>query len=593
MAIELSTNLAPKNSQEFWLLASDYIKGGRVEKADIDALNDIPMANRKHGMLGFAQDTEREYIVDVSLNWVDKSGSSGDKISYVVTTVSPHGFVKLDVLGHNGTNYVKVQAIAADEIDAFGVVSAVLDPNNFEITLFGRIDLTGGITYEDNVAQGTTTAGTTFFLSPTTAGRLELNETTQIGQVKKSILQTISSTVGIVNIGTGAEIVADPEEEEDPDLVGYDTIQKDGVATTNFHILNFLGTGWTITADAPNNRTNISFTPTGLGLFSGDVTNSGTGNLVTTIGTNKVTNDKLAQAATLTLKGNNTGATANVQDLTVAQVKTMLGIATGTVNRVPKFNTTSTVGDSAISDSGSAVSISYLAGADTRMVVVTSTGALSSQAIPTGGGGGTITSLNGLATAAQTFAIGTAGTLPAFSSATSTHTLNIPLASVTGVTRGTISKAEYDVFNAKVGVGTNTVNFIPKFTATGVISNSSISDTGSAVIASVVDFSVFASNVNYVISRVTNSSGSGEIDLYAYGTTGSANYWTGLATASTNSIFSNRTLVINSSNNIIFSGSATAEHLRISSTGLITIPTLAGVGTRHLAVNASGQIVVV
>lgn len=48
---------------------------------------------------------------------------------------------------------------------------------------------------------------------------------------------------------------------------------------------------------------------------------------------NAVTNAKLAQSLTLTLKGNNTGGTANVSDLTVSQVNTMLGdiLANGTV----------------------------------------------------------------------------------------------------------------------------------------------------------------------------------------------------------------------------------------------------------------------
>jgi hypothetical protein len=43
------------------------------------------------------------------------------------------------------------------------------------------------------------------------------------------------------------------------------------------------------------------------------------------IAANSVDNTKLAQMATMTLKGNNTGGTANAADLTVAQVKTMLG----------------------------------------------------------------------------------------------------------------------------------------------------------------------------------------------------------------------------------------------------------------------------
>ncbi len=56
---------------------------------------------------------------------------------------------------------------------------------------------------------------------------------------------------------------------------------------------------------------------------TGDVTNAA-GSLALAIASNAVTNAQLAQMPTLTLKGNNTGGTANAADLTVAQVQALL-----------------------------------------------------------------------------------------------------------------------------------------------------------------------------------------------------------------------------------------------------------------------------
>ena len=63
-----------------------------------------------------------------------------------------------------------------------------------------------------------------------------------------------------------------------------------------------------------------------------------------------------------------------------------------------------------------------------------------------------ISSLNGLTATSQTFATpGTTGTAPAWVSAASVHTLNIPFASATGVTAGLFSNADWTTFNNKAG----------------------------------------------------------------------------------------------------------------------------------------------
>ena len=82
--------------------------------------------------------------------------------------------------------------------------------------------------------------------------------------------------------------------------------------------------------------------------------------------------------------------------------------------------------------------------------------------------GSFLTSLNGLTTSVQTFAVGTSGTDFAISSATATHTFNLPTASATN--RGALSTSDWSTFNSKIG-GSGTTNEIAYFSASGTIAS--------------------------------------------------------------------------------------------------------------------------
>lgn len=101
---------------------------------------------------------------------------------------------------------------------------------------------------------------------------------------------------------------------------------------------------------------------------------------------------------------------------------------------------------------------------------------------PIAGDQGTgITSLNALTGSAQTFANGAAGTAPGFVSSSTTHTLNIPMASAGGVTAGLLSKTDYDIFNAKQPALSGTTNYVAKWSSASNLGNSVMYDDGTNI----------------------------------------------------------------------------------------------------------------
>lgn len=109
-----------------------------------------------------------------------------DDIDRVLTvTQSSHGFAVGDVLRHNGTDYVKAKADTAGNAEVVGIVSNVVDANNFQLLFVGSITGLSGLT-----------AGSVYFLDPSTAGALTATEPTTTGQVSKPLLIATSTTAG-------------------------------------------------------------------------------------------------------------------------------------------------------------------------------------------------------------------------------------------------------------------------------------------------------------------------------------------------------------------------------------------------------------
>jgi hypothetical protein len=120
--------------------------------------------------------------------------------------------------------------------------------------------------------------------------------------------------------------------------------------------------------------------------LTGDVTASADSN-ATTIAANAVTNSKLAQMPTLTLKGNDAVGAADPQDLTAAEAKSLLAIAAGDVSGLATVATSGAAADvsglAAIATSGSASDLSAGTIPDARMPDLTGDVTTSAGAVAT------------------------------------------------------------------------------------------------------------------------------------------------------------------------------------------------------------------
>ena len=154
-----------------------------------------------------------------------------------------------------------------------------------------------------------------------------------------------------------------------------------------------------------------------------------------------------------------------------------------------------------------------------------------------------LTALNGLTNQVQFFAVGTSGTDFAISSATDTHTFNLPTASATN--RGALSSADWTTFNNKTSnLGTVTSVGLSSATSGITIGSTPVTTSGTITLAiatasgsqngllSSTDWSIFNGKQNALTNPVTG--------------TGTTNYlpkFTGSTTIGNSQIFDNTTSV--------------------------------------------------
>jgi hypothetical protein len=277
-----------------------------------------------------------------------------------------------DVTGYQSTTVVSYVGgkTASDVASATATVDAATSINTP-----GTLVLRDG---SGNFTAGTITAS----LVGNVTGNVSGSAASFTGSLSGDVSGTQSATVVQKIQGTAVNSVSPMDAQIlvynstsnmwNPVSVSGDVSLNDSGVTT---ISSTTVTGKLLTGYAVGANTPISATDSILGAFekvqgqlnaasssaitalTGDVVATGPGSVSATIQPNVVTNTKLAQVPADTLKGNNTGSTANVADLTVSQVNTMLGTVTtvGTYDsQAPVANALDIVGNDIYAQSASA-----------------------------------------------------------------------------------------------------------------------------------------------------------------------------------------------------------------------------------------------
>lgn len=116
--------------------------------------------------------------------WQDAPAIDSDSLKRTVTQ-SGHGFSVGQVVYLNSSTYTLAIGTSAAAAEVVGMVTSVVDVNNFELTEYGYVTGLSGLT-----------AGVVNYLSTTVAGALQSSAPTGVGEVEKPLLIADSTTSG-------------------------------------------------------------------------------------------------------------------------------------------------------------------------------------------------------------------------------------------------------------------------------------------------------------------------------------------------------------------------------------------------------------
>lgn len=255
--------------------------------------------------MGFHRDlTDRDLHAPSNQKVENNSGSPIAKLRAVKFNGLGTVFIQIQ-LGNGATDYIR--GVTQD------IISNVVGINTGYITALGIL----------------TSVDTSGFLVNDTlyAGPSGVLQTAVNGPAIAQVLVS-HATQGIIYVQTPAFSVTS--------VTASSPLSSSGGATPNISISQAnTSTNGYLSAIDWNTFNNKQPAGNYITALTGDVTAAGPGSAVATISTNVVNNVKLSQMPAFTIKGNNTGSTANTQDLTASQVAALIGAVTSVTASSP------------------------------------------------------------------------------------------------------------------------------------------------------------------------------------------------------------------------------------------------------------------